>query len=1181
MKKFLFLIAILAAALSSCTESGEIDLPQPVISIIDNGNTSELTFPSEASEQIVAFKSNYDWTATTSDEWIKVSPNSGNAGDNCKVTVSIEENDSYDTRQGQVTISIDGMSIDLAVSQDQKSALLLSTKQVKLPQAGGTFEVVVASNINFTYTIKADWIKAATSRALKENTMRFEAEANPEVDSRKGEIIFKGGGYTETVTVTQSQNNVITLSTSTVEIDTNGGNFSVQVSSNIKYNVEIESGCDWISQIESRALTTTTLNFAVAENTSKKERSATISISGEGVSEKITVSQDYISPNPNSKIIYTSTNGDVVEPYDPAAFNANIISNTYSNGQGVIEFDADLTTIGKEAFYKSPTLMSISIPSTITSIGTDAFANCSVLTKLNISDLSAWCKIDFANANANPLSLSTRLYLNNVEITELNIPEDVTEIKPFAFRYFKRLKHLNIHDNISSIGDYAFQACSSLENIIIGDGVRKIGIRAFEACAMKELTIGKSLISISDYAFVWCEALETITISSYNITMGSDPFQNTTPTRVNIKITNWGGFCSNTLYRIPGEKHVYIDDKEITELVIPDNVTRIGEKAFYDFCFLTSISIPSSVTEIGSNAFNNCTGTLSINSKLLESDDSNLKYSVGNSSFSKIIIGDNITRIGDSAFYRLRSLKSVVMSDSITEIGALAFFQCENLTEINLSSNLTKIGQRAFCYCTLLSNVTFDNKLNSIGDRAFEQCTSLTKVVIPNSVTELGDYAFYGCSALIHAKIGNGVTNLGFCVFCDCSALTELAIGTGLTDVEENAFLECNIKKIYISDLKAWCKVKFEKSPIIPDLSTPAELYLNGTRIKDLTIPNGVTRIESYTFINFDITSISLPNSVTSIGAGTFAYNFNLKSVKLPDSIQTMDDAAFAFCTSLTEITLPEDLTSIGGGFYGISTINPGNGMGMVGGGSFVSEGVFGGCTGLTTITIPANVTRIEGKIFDGCENLQVYCKPLTPPSLYSVDFPATLKIYVPDAAFEAYLASWSNYVDIIYNDNGEILDGNIIYYTSSNGSIVTPIKQFGDAAIVSNTYENGQGIIKFSRNVTMVGDKTFYNKDHLTSITFPKYVTSIGTQAFAYCDNLESVTIPDSVTSIESEAFYQCYSLANVYCKPTTPPNLASSAFSGNASNRTIYVPKSSESAYKAVSNWTRYANYIVGYDF
>ena len=807
MKKLTFLLVAIVAFVTSCTESEIPDLPKPIIDIIGE-ETCELSFSSEASEQKVSFTANYDWSVISSEEWIKVSPDNGKAGEACEITVSLEENDSHDDRAGVVTIAVEGLSVELTVVQAQKDALLLTTQEVKLPQAGGSFDVVVKSNIDFSYVIKADWITAEKSRALTENVVRFEAKVNPNYDSRNGEIVFKGGGFTETVTVTQSQNNVITLSTSTIELDTQGGNFSIQVSSNVKYDVAIDSACDWISQVESRALTTSTLNFQVSENTSESDRSATITISGGGLTEEVTVKQKYSKPNPNGRILYTSTDGNTVQPKQ-TAFDANIVSNTYKNGQGVIEFDADLTAIK------------------------------------------------------------------------------------------------------------------------------------------------------------------------------------------------------------------------------------------------------------------------------------------------------------DHAFYGLSTLKSVILPPSVTSVGNSAFRKCESLIDVTIPNEVKTIGEYAFCYCT-----------------------SLATVVIPHSVTELGDHAFESCESLVRAEIGNGITYLGFCIFDNCIALSELVVGTGLTYVEENAFYNCNIKKVYISDLKEWCKVEFEASPIVADSSSPATLYLNGKSIKNLVIPDGVEKIGSYTFINYDLLSVVCSNSVTFIGEGAFSYNANLKSVELSNNLQTIKDAAFAHCPSLTEIKLPETLSVFGSGYWTSISINPGGGMGMVGGNIFSSQGVFANCTGLTTVTIPANVTVIEGQVFDGCENLQtVYCEPTTPPTIANATFPLTIKIYAHKECYEAYLTSWSKYKDIIYpiGVDEDDLDGNVIYYTTSNGDIITPKDQFDGAVMISNTYQNGQGVMRFSRNITLIGNQAFYNQSKLTSITIPKHVTTIEKQAFYGCSSLKNVGIPASVTSICENAFQGCSALSQV----------------------------------------------------
>ena len=156
------------------------------------------------------------------------------------------------------------------------------------------------------------------------------------------------------------------------------------------------------------------------------------------------------------------------------------------------------------------------------------------------------------------------------------------------------------------------------------------------------------------------------------------------------------------------------------------------------------------------------------------------------------------------------------------------------------------------------------------------------------------------------------------------------------------------------------------------------------------------------------------------------------------------------------------------------------------------------------------------------------------------------------------------------------------IWYTSSDGNIVTPNKTnvFG-ANIVSNTYENGKGVIVFDAPVTSIGERAFSDCSGLTSVTIPNSVTLIGDYAFSSCDSLTSVTIPDSVTLIGYYAFYHCSSLTSVYCKATTPPAGGGKMFELNASGRKIYVPRISVSAYKTAVCWFHYEQHIVGYDF
>ena len=182
----------------------------------------------------------------------------------------------------------------------------------------------------------------------------------------------------------------------------------------------------------------------------------------------------------------------------------------------------------------------------------------------------------------------------------------------------------------------------------------------------------------------------------------------------------------------------------------------------------------------------------------------------------------------------------------------------------------------------------------------------------------------------------------------------------------------------------------------------------------------------------------------------------------------------------------------------------------------------------------------------------------------------------------------------------------NEIWYTSVDGNIVEPYDSsaFG-ANILSNTYTNGKGVIKFDGDVTTIGEGAFSDCASLTSVNIPDSVTAIGgwafdfcysltrvdigdsvteigSEAFCGCDSLTSVNIPDSVTEIGEWAFCDCTSLTSVYCKATTPPALyGDSVFDSNGSGRKIYVPRESVKAYKKAVGWKEYADKIVGYDF
>lgn len=210
-------------------------------------------------------------------------------------------------------------------------------------------------------------------------------------------------------------------------------------------------------------------------------------------------------------------------------------------------------------------------------------------------------------------------------------------------------------------------------------------------------------------------------------------------------------------------------------IVCSRDITTINENAFSGVSVLTSITIPDSVTTIGTLAFSECSGKITINSKIVEIDYTLDNYPsrkwLQNSKFTELILGDNIEKIGDHTFHYFTSLTSVTIPDSVTSLGYAAFGVCKNLTNIIIPNSITSIGQAAFTSCTSLTSITIPDSVTSIESSAFSYCSSLSSITIPDSVTKIRSYAFYDCSSLTSITIPNGVTKIEEYTFFRCTSM--------------------------------------------------------------------------------------------------------------------------------------------------------------------------------------------------------------------------------------------------------------------------------------------------------------------------------------------------------------------------------------------------------------------------
>ena len=355
-----------------------------------------------------------------------------------------------------------------------------------------------------------------------------------------------------------------------------------------------------------------------------------------------------------------------------------------------------------------------------------------------------------------------------------------------------------------------------------------------------------------------------------------------------------------------------------------------------------------------------------------------------------------VTSIGESAFGNCLELSSVSLGSNVTSIGEWAFSGCRGLTNIEIYNSVTSIGKGAFCFCTNLTSFSVDetnNYFKSINGVLMSKDETIlvayppgrieTTYIIPNGVTSIGEGAFYSCDGLTSIKIPNSVISIGVDAFNQCTSLTSIEIPNSVTNIGGFAFYGCyGLKKVIVSDIAAWCSIKFGSNDANP-LGYAGHLYSDeNTEIKDLVIPNSVTSIGNIAFIGcFGLTSITIPSSVTSIGESAFNSCLCLTSVTIGNSVTSIGNYAFSGCSGLTSVTIPNSVTNIGkSAFYGCAGLTSVTIPNSV---TSISEYTFYNCSGLTSVAIPNSVTSIGEYTFYNCSGLT---SVTIPNSVTSID---------------------------------------------------------------------------------------------------------------------------------------------------------------------------------------------------
>ena len=862
----------------------------------------------------------------------------------------------------------------------------------------------------------------------------------------------------------------------------------------------------------------------------------------------------------------------------------------YLDGIVTVVIEDGVESIGSDAFRNCTSLESVTIPASVTSIGASAFQKCSSLTSISIP-----ASVTSIGGNA----------FYDTGLTSITIPASVTSIGTSAF-YGCKLTSITLSEGLTTISAKAFSNNgTTIERVSIPQSVTSIGNWAFNGTSVQHfyinnvpsvLAIGENspfelsgvtihvytqMKSIFENATNWSKYkghfvgdIDFTSVTSVTLDNESMIVKTNASGKLNATINPAGASVKNIVFTSSNDNIVHITDAATGEFLAGSQegtatitCTAMDGSGAYATC---NVEVNNYLTPAESVTLNKTTNSLEVG------DQFNLTATIapGNVTYKNIIwrsSDNNVATVTNGTVTAVAPGVATITAISqdgqarancvVSVIGSCGTDVTWVLTGTSPNYTLTISGTGAMStkpwssYKNDITTVVINNGVTDINFGVFMNTPNLTSVTIPASVSYIGQQVFDGCTNLETVSGCEGVTDVGDDAFSGTKWLTDQP--DGVIYIGKVAYLGKNVSG----------EVNIKAGTV----SISSDAFNDCTNLTSITIPNSVTYIGYSAFEGCtNLISIEIPNSVTYIGSSAFKGCTNLTSITIPNGVKEIYESTFLFCTSLTSVTIPSSLERIGeAAFYN---------------------------SGLTSITIPNSVMYIGANAFAFCSNLETVTVYAPNCSLGNNAFNSChedLQIYVFSDYLNSYKTKWNKYEtkitaitpdysgDCGKDDPQDVTwqlveeDSHYTLYISGTGAMqdadqAHSYKMPWEDKVNKSTITN----VIIGDGVTSIGSSAFSGCTGLTSVTIPASVTSIGDHAFDGCTHLTTIGIPASVTSIGNGAFNGCSILEKVTIYATSVPTLGTDVFTDNKTGRKIYVFSNCVTAYKAA--WSTYTNDI-----